>query len=155
MPTWTTPRSRRIEDAWHRYAVLVFPDQRLSDDEHLAFTRRFGHLERGLARRHAVGLGRMSNVDKDGRVVDEEDIQARFQRGNRDWHTDSSYKRVGAKASILAAHVVPEEGGETEWADMRAGWDALDDCHAALADRTKSPSTAIASAMLGTAAWRS
>ena len=116
-----------IEEAWHRYAVLVFPDQRLSDDEHLAFTRRFGRLERGLARRHTAGLGRMSNVDKNGRVVDEENLQARFQRGNRDWHTDSSYKRVGAKASILAAHVVPEEGGETEWADMRAGWDALDD----------------------------
>ena len=125
-----------IEDAWHRYAVLVFPGQHLSDHDHFAFTRRFGCLERGLRRSHAAGLGRMSNVDKDGRVVDEENIQARFQRGNRDWHSDSSYKRVGAKASILAAHVVPNEGGETEWADMRAAWDALDeDTRCRLADK--------------------
>ncbi len=116
-----------VEDAWHHYGVLVFPGQRLSDEDHLAFTRRFGALERGLKRSHATGLGRLSNMDGNGGVVDEENIQARFQRGNRDWHSDSSYKRVGAKASILAAHVVPSEGGETEWADMRAAWDALDD----------------------------
>jgi len=71
-------------------------------------------------------LGRMSNVDKDGKVVDANALQARFQRGNQQWHSDSSYKRVGAKASILAAHVVPDQGGETEWADLRAAWDALD-----------------------------
>ncbi len=115
-----------VLDAWHRHAVLVFPAQHLSDEQHIAFTRRFGRLERGLTRRSTGGLGRLSNVGKDGAVVDEENIQARFQRGNREWHSDSSYKSVGAKASILAAHVVPEEGGETEWADMRAAWDALD-----------------------------
>ena len=115
-----------VEEAWHEYAVLVFPDQHLSDAAHIAFTRRFGRLERGLKRGHrGDGIGRLSNVDKDGCVVDAEKLQARFQRGNRDWHSDSSYKRVGAKASILAAHVVPDEGGETEWADMRAAWDAL------------------------------
>ncbi|MDE0191137.1 MAG: TauD/TfdA family dioxygenase [Gammaproteobacteria bacterium] len=116
-----------IESAWHRFAVLVFPGQHLSDKNHLAFTRRFGRLERGLKRRRTgAGLGRLSNVDRDGHVVPGEQLQARFQRGNRDWHSDSSYKRVGAKASILAAHVVPNEGGETEWADMRAAYDALD-----------------------------
>ena len=115
-----------VLDAWHRHAVLVFPGQHLGDEQHIAFTRRFGRLERGLTRRSAGGLGRLSNVGKDGAVVDEENLQARFQRGNREWHSDSSYKSVGAKASILAAHVVPEEGGETEWADMRAAWDVLD-----------------------------
>ena len=115
-----------VLDAWHRHAVLVFPGQHLSDEQHIAFTRRFGRLERGLTRRSVGGLGRLSNVGKDGGAVDEENVQARFQRGNREWHSDSSYKSVGAKASILAAHVVPEEGGETEWADMRAAWDALD-----------------------------
>lgn len=115
-----------VEEAWHEHAVLVFPDQHLSDAAQIAFTRRFGRLERGLKRgRRGDGVGRLSNVDKDGCVVDAEKLQARFQRGNRDWHSDSSYKRVGAKASILAAHVVPDEGGETEWADMRAAWDAL------------------------------
>ena len=116
-----------IEDAWHRFAVLVFPGQHLNDEHHLAFTRRFGRLERGLKRgRNEIGLGRLSNMDGNGIVVSREDLRARFQRGNRDWHSDSSYKRVGAKASILAAHVVPEKGGETEWADMRAAYDALD-----------------------------
>ena len=116
-----------IESAWHRFAVLVFPGQHLSDECHVAFTRRFGRLERGLkGRRTDLGPGRLSNVDKDGKVVPGEDLRARFQRGNRDWHSDSSYKRVGAKASILAAHVVPDQGGETEWADMRAAYDALD-----------------------------
>ena len=134
---------RAVEDAWHRHAVLVFPKQHLSDADHIAFTRRFGRLERGLTRRasdgraRGAGLGRMSNIAKDGSVVDEEHIQARFQRGNREWHSDSSYKRVGAKASILAAHVVPEEGGETEWADMRTAWEALDpERQAWLADKT-------------------
>lgn len=114
-----------IEAAWHEYAVLVFPEQHLSDDDHLAFTRRFGRLEHGLTRRRGAGLGRMSNLDKRGEVLSAEHLQVRFQRGNQDWHSDSSYKRVGAKASILAAHVVPEHGGETQWADMRAAWDAL------------------------------
>ncbi|MDE0440813.1 MAG: TauD/TfdA family dioxygenase [Gammaproteobacteria bacterium] len=118
---------RAVESAWHRFAVLVFPGQHLSDKNHLAFTRRFGRLERGLKRRRTeAGVGRLSNVDRAGRGVPGEALQARFQRGNRDWHSDSSYKRVGAKASILAAHVVPNEGGETEWADMRAAYDALD-----------------------------
>ena len=120
---------RRVEAAWHEHAVLLFPSQHLSDPDHIAFTRRFGRLEMGLKRTAKVSLtklGRMSNVDKDGKVVDAEALQARFQRGNQQWHSDSSYKRVGAKASILAAHVVPDSGGETEWADLRAAWDALD-----------------------------
>ncbi len=140
----------KIKEAWHRYAVLVFPDQGLSDDAHLAFTRRFGRLERGLKRRSNVGLGRMSNIDAGGQVVDEENIQARFQRGNRDWHSDSSYKRVGAKASILAAHTVPDEGGETEWADMRAAWEALDgDMRAWLTDKVAVHSYAFSHAWHG------
>ena len=114
-----------IESTWHQYGVVVFPSQGLSDIDHIAFTRRFGRLERGLRRTSGAGIGRLSNVDRDGGVVAAENIQARFQRGNQQWHSDSSYKRVGAKASILAAHVTPDRGGETEWADMRAAWDAL------------------------------
>ena len=115
-----------IEAAWHEYAVLVFPAQHLTDEEHIAFTRRFGRLEKGLRRTSQAKLGRLSNVSNDGAVVDADHIQARFQRGNMQWHSDSSYKRVGAKASILAAHIVPDDGGETEWADMRAAYDVLD-----------------------------
>ena len=126
LATLTDCAFKAIENAWHCHAVLVFPNQNLSDADHIAFTRRFGRLERGLRRRRGSGVGRLSNVDKEGAVVPPQELQARFQRGNQEWHSDSSYKRIGAKASILAAHVTPADGGETEWADMRAAWDALD-----------------------------
>lgn len=116
----------RIEAAWHEHAVLIFREQNLSDEEHLDFSRRFGRLEQSIRRSSTNGLGRLSNVDKDGNVAPPTSLQARFLVGNTFWHSDSSYKRVGAKASLLAAHVVPSEGGETEWADMRAAYDALD-----------------------------
>ena len=117
---------RAVEDAWHDHAVLIFPEQHLSDARHVAFTQRFGRLEHGLKRTpRPAGVGRFSNVRPDGSLADPDSLQVRFQAGNMQWHTDSSYKRVGAKASILAAHHVPDEGGETEWADMRAAYDAL------------------------------
>ncbi|MCZ6889452.1 MAG: TauD/TfdA family dioxygenase [Gammaproteobacteria bacterium] len=116
-----------ILSAWHAHGVLVFPDQHLTDAQHLAFTRRFGHLEFGLRRSVSTGLGRLTNVTKEGDIAAPSSLQARFLLGNTYWHTDSSYKRVGAKASLLAARVVPGQGGETEWADMRAAYDVLDD----------------------------
>ena len=116
-----------IEAAWHEYGVLIFPEQHLSQDEHCAFTRWFGPLELSIRRNSPKLTGRLSNVQQDGTVAAADSLQARFLVGNTFWHSDSSYKRVGAKASILAAHVVPAEGGETEWADMRAAYDILDD----------------------------
>lgn len=116
-----------IEAAWHEYGVLVFPEQNLSDAAHLAFTRRFGPLEQSIRRNRATGISNLSNVQADGTVAPPSSLQARFLVGNTFWHSDSSYKRVGAKASILAAHVVPDTGGETEWADMRAAYDVLED----------------------------
>ena len=117
-----------VEAAWDQYGVLVFADQHLSDEEHLTFTRLFGRLEAGLKRSAGgTGLGRITNVKADGSVAEPDSLQVRFHQGNLRWHSDSSYKCVGAKASILAAHVVPETGGETEWADMRAAYDELDD----------------------------
>ena len=118
---------RLIEDAWHRYGVLVFADQNLSEEQHLDFTRRFGRLEKGLKLSSEAGLARITNVRRDGTVAAPESLQNRFNSGNAGWHSDSSYKRVGAKASLLAAHQVPSEGGETEWADMRAAYDVLND----------------------------
>ncbi len=116
-----------IEDAWHEHGVLIFPEQHLDNEAHLAFTRRFGALEQSIRRTRTTGISNLSNVQADGSVAPPSSLQARFLVGNTYWHSDSSYKRVGAKASILAAHVVPTEGGETEWADMRAAYDALDD----------------------------
>lgn len=117
----------KIEDAWHEHAVLIFPEQKLDDAAHLAFTRRFGVLEQSIRRTRSTGISNLSNVQADGTVAPPSSLQARFLVGNTYWHSDSSYKRVGAKASILAAHIVPDQGGETEWADMRAAYDGLDE----------------------------
>jgi alpha-ketoglutarate-dependent taurine dioxygenase len=119
-----------IEAAFHEHAVLVFPNQHLDEDEHLAFSCWFGPLERATAVPAAgqrADFTRLANVDRDGTlVVDETSRVVRSLVGNQDWHSDSSFKRIPAKASILTAIVVPEEGGETEFADMRAGYDSLD-----------------------------
>ena len=116
-----------IEDAFHAYAVLVFHGASLSEAEHIAFSRRFGPLERTLsqrAKRPEISL--LSNVAKSGEIAKPDDNLGLFLKGNRYWHTDSSFKKVGAKVSLLRALEVPETGGDTEWADMRAAWDALD-----------------------------
>lgn len=115
-----------IAAAWHEHAVLIFPGQHLDNDAHLAFSRRFGRLEQSIKRRKTTGLSNISNIQADGSVSPPSSLQSRALLGNTYWHSDSSYKKVGAKASLLAAHVVPDEGGETEWADMRAAYDALD-----------------------------
>jgi alpha-ketoglutarate-dependent 2,4-dichlorophenoxyacetate dioxygenase len=123
--------------AWREYAVLIFPEQHLGGDAHLAFTSLFGDLEISIYRSRRSPLGRLTNVREDGTVASPSSLQARMLAGNTYWHSDSSYKRVGAKASLLAAHVVPDKGGETEWADMRAAYDVLnDDMKAWLDDKT-------------------
>ena len=118
---------KRIEDAFHARAVLVFPEANLNEDEHLTFSRRFGPLERTLSQRtERQEISLLSNVAKSGTVAKPDDNLGLFLKGNRYWHTDSSFKKVGAKASLLRAVEVPNSGGDTEWADMRAAWDALD-----------------------------
>jgi alpha-ketoglutarate-dependent taurine dioxygenase len=109
-----------VEAAFHAFALLVFPAQHLDDDEQLAFARRFGSLEPGLE------LAPISNVSTEGELRPPEGPVMQIIRGNEGWHTDSSYMPRSAKASMLSAHVVPASGGETEWADMRAAYDALD-----------------------------
>ena len=116
----------RVEDAFHEYGVLIFPGQHLSEEAQIAFARRFGELEllRDDPTRKAVDIG---NLDDAGAPVGPGDHRYKTLRGNEGWHTDSSYMPLAAKASVLSALVVPSRGGETEWADMRAAWDALDD----------------------------
>jgi alpha-ketoglutarate-dependent taurine dioxygenase len=122
---------RAIEDAWHTHGVLVFPDQHLTNDEQVAFSRRLGRLER-LAKSNTpterVDISRLSNLRADGTLVtDENEPTARMLIGNMGWHSDSSFRPVSAKASLLAAQTVPRAGGNTEFADMRAAYDALSD----------------------------
>ena len=112
----------QLLDAFHRYAVLVLPKQHLTDDEQIAFGRRFGPLETIAGRE---GLSIVSNVSRDGELLPEDSPLLGILRGNEGWHTDSSYMPVSAKASILSARTIPTSGGETQWADMRAAYDAL------------------------------
>jgi alpha-ketoglutarate-dependent taurine dioxygenase len=104
--------------------VLVFPAQHLTSDEQKAFARRFGPLEEQLGTDGTVAI---SNAEKDGSLRAADHPARDILRGNEGWHTDSSYMPIAAKASMLSAQLVPEEGGTTEWADMRAAFDALDD----------------------------
>ena len=121
---------KKIEEALYKYGVIVFPKQYLSDDEHIAFSRRFGPLEPLGYQNHSANvsykeIGMISNVKPDGTLWPRQSEEGLFLKGNTGWHTDSSFKQYPAKASILAAHKVPTQGGGTEFADMRAAYDAL------------------------------
>ena len=114
------PTFSRLYDTWLEYALLIFPDQHLSNDQQVAFAKRFGELE--------FDLVPISNVKKDGsiRVDDDSDEMIQVLKGNMGWHCDSTYMPVQAKGAVFTAHVVPAARGETGWADLRAGYDALD-----------------------------
>src|SRR5271155_4742432 len=121
-----------IKDAFAQYAVLIFPDQQLSQDQHLDFARLFGPLETTIAlfRKDAQLRVRkefadVSNLDTENQVWGKDSRQRMFQLGNRLWHTDSSFKRLPALASLLYARSIPTIGGHTEFADERAAYDAL------------------------------
>jgi alpha-ketoglutarate-dependent 2,4-dichlorophenoxyacetate dioxygenase len=123
-----------IEAGMDRYAVLVFHHQPLTDDRQAAFSRNFGDLEATLAgemakpeeRRMANELGDISNVDQHNRIRARDDAKRLYSLGNRLWHTDASFRATGAIYSILSARIIPSAGGNTEFADMRAAYDALD-----------------------------
>jgi alpha-ketoglutarate-dependent 2,4-dichlorophenoxyacetate dioxygenase len=132
-PLSATDRSA-IEDAFNRYAVLVFPDQHLAVDQHLDFARNFGPLETSIQiiRKDAklrlpAEMADVSNLDYGEQRWGEQSRRRRFEMANRMWHTDSSFKRVPAKASLLYQRSIAPVGGHTEFADMRAAYDALDD----------------------------
>lgn len=113
-----------LRAAFLDHAVLVFPDQHLSANAQTAFAERFGKIEYLVAERKIIPI---SNRRADGSLLADHEHGMQVMMGNEGWHTDSSYMRLSAKASVLSAHVVPAHGGETEWADMRAAYDALDD----------------------------
>jgi alpha-ketoglutarate-dependent 2,4-dichlorophenoxyacetate dioxygenase len=124
-----------IETGMDKYAVLVFRDQNITDDEQLAFTRRFGalehhekpgHIRKPGDERLGCGVADFSNLDKNGRIMSAEDRVWFFKLADRLWHSDSSFREVPAKYSILSGRVIPSWGANTEFADMRAAYDALD-----------------------------
>jgi alpha-ketoglutarate-dependent 2,4-dichlorophenoxyacetate dioxygenase len=124
--------ARQIEAAMDRHAVLVFPGQDLTDAQQMAFGLHFGPVEPTRftvdQHRHRLSIPQMndiSNLDVDGSILKADDRRRLFELGNRLWHSDSSFKATPAKYSMLHARSIPPEGGETEFADMRAAWDAL------------------------------
>ncbi len=117
-----------------RFAVLVFHDQPIDDAQQLVFSRALGPLEQATGdiaapqdRRVSMDLNDISNLDKDDRVLARDDRRRLFGLGNQLWHSDSSFKEVPARYSLLSARRIPPAGGNTEFADMRAAWDALDE----------------------------
>ena len=121
-----------IKAAFTRYAVLVFPDQTFSDESHLDFARHFGPLETSvfaMRKDHKMRLPRrwpMSAISTPRTSILAENDRIRlYQLGNRLWHTDSSFKRLPAYCSILHGRSIPPIGGQTEFADLRAAYDAL------------------------------
>ena len=124
-----------IHAAMDAYGVLVFHDQHLTDEQHLVFSRSLGELEDSYGNnlreadeyRLPTTFADVSNLDKNQQVLALDDRRRLFAIGNRLWHSDSSFKIVPAKYSLLRALAIPSKGGDTEYADMCAAYDALDD----------------------------
>lgn len=124
-----------IDAGMDRHAVLVFRDQFLTDEQHQAFSEALGPLEQAIAvalrkpeeHRLPTSFADVSNLDRSDRPFAREDRRRLFSIGNQLWHSDSSFKPVPAKYSILRALAVPSKGGNTEFAHMGLAYDALDD----------------------------
>jgi alpha-ketoglutarate-dependent 2,4-dichlorophenoxyacetate dioxygenase len=119
-----------IQAALDRYAVLVFPGAPLTEDQQADFAENFGQLERSniimkVKARIGGRLADISNIDENEQVFGEYDRRRMFSLGNQLWHTDSSFKKIPAKYSMLHAHVVTPEGGETQVVDTRVAYEAL------------------------------
>lgn len=124
-----------IERGLDRYAVLIFRDQPIDNNQQLAFSLNFGELEPAYGvpgdnvqeGRLPREINDISNLDKDNKVLARDDRQRLYSLGNMLWHSDSSYKVTPAKYSLLSARMIPDRGGNTQFADMRAAWDTLDE----------------------------
>jgi alpha-ketoglutarate-dependent 2,4-dichlorophenoxyacetate dioxygenase len=124
---------KEIVAAMDRYAVLVFRGQKLGEDEQIACAKQFGPLDLGLRKlrrgeahrfRHAELID-LSNTEADGKLVSRDHPKLFSNIANQFWHSDSSFQKPAARYSMLHAMVVPPKGGETEYADLRAAYDAL------------------------------
>lgn len=120
-----------VRRVWLEHVVAVFPDQDVNDDQHIEFSERIGALE--LINMSALQMDgrpeiyKATNLDENDEIMVDDHPILTINRGNQKWHSDSSFKSVPATASMLRAYIVPEEGGNTEFANMAAAYDALDD----------------------------
>ncbi len=121
-----------IKQAFWKYAVLVFPQQQLSQNQQLAFSTHFGPIEmdrtldpKATPSRFSGAFADISNLSADGKIWGETSRQRMYKAGNKLWHTDSSFKRLPSICSLLYAETVAPVGGHTQFADQRAAYDAL------------------------------
>src|SRR5271169_923205 len=127
--------ARDIEAGMDKYAVLLFRNQDITDEQQLAFALNFGERENARGGtvtkkedyRLTSGLNDVSNLGKDGKPLPRDHRTHLFNLGNCLWHSDSSFRPIPAKFSLLSARVVNPKGGNTEFADMRAAYDALEE----------------------------
>ena len=130
----TPEEAAAIEKGMDEFGVLVFHDQRFTDETQMAFSRNFGELELATnnlrdskEQRLGAHIADISNLDAQNNVLARDNRRRLFSLGTRLWHSDSSFKVVPAKFSLLSARIIPSAGGNTEFADMRAAYDSLDD----------------------------
>jgi len=121
---------QEIVAAFNEHSVLLFRGQSLTDEEQVAFSRRFGPLETTIRSINTLEstpphIANLSNVDADGRLIPAGDKRNIYNAGNQMWHTDSSFKKVPAMASLLSGREIPPEGGETQFASLRVGFSRL------------------------------
>jgi len=119
---------RKVRAAFEEHSVLVLRNQEVTDEAQLAFSRRFGPLEITKVGSQGVGtnLVILSTIDENGNVVPADHRLALRNKANQLWHTDSTFKRVPALASVLSARIIPARGGETEYASTRRAFERLD-----------------------------
>ncbi len=131
-----------IEAGMDRYAVLVFHNQDITDAQQIAFTRNFGEIENSAGgnvtkanqKRLDPLMNDVSNLGEDNRPLARDDRRRLFNLGNQLWHSDSSFRAIPAKYSILSGRTAAKKGGNTEFADMRAAYDGLDEDAKALVE---------------------
>ncbi|GAC1340711.1 MAG: TauD/TfdA family dioxygenase [Acetobacteraceae bacterium] len=126
-----------VHEAFDRYSVLVFPGQTITDVQQVRFSERFGPLEATRAGANGAGskLIVLTNIAADGSIGPPTDKQVLNNRANQVWHADSSFKPMPARASLLSAREIPSQGGDTQYASMRAAYAALPDDDKRLVER--------------------
>lgn len=123
------PVADEIRKALATYLVLVFPNQPVNDEQQIAFSQIFGRLEETKGANPSSGtvFARQSNIDLDtGGTIPADDRRMLYQKANMLWHSDSSFKPVLSRCSVLTAREIPAEGGATEFASTRAAYESLD-----------------------------
>ena len=120
----------KIRKIWVDHVIAVFPNQNVNDEQHIEFSKRLGELEMiNMSALQVEGrpeIYEATNLDADNNIMVDDHPVLTINRGNQKWHSDSSFKQIPAMASMLNAYIVPEKGGETEFANMAAAYDELD-----------------------------